>query len=356
MDFKSFSETIKDVIRDYLPDDYKDAKVELVEQQKLNEQYTGLMVRKEDQVITPTVNLNQLFEAYEQGEYSFSEILNETAQMVQMQPEGLDMSTLLDYDKAKDNLFIRVSNLENNQDKVATAPHVIHEDLVITYHVVADIDHDGVASTMITNQMMEQYGITQEQLHADAMKSSPELFPARVESMGDVMKRMMMEDMKASGLSEEEINNMLAEMPMMDDSPMTVVTNDRSVNGAAVIFYPDQMDEIAEKFGGDYFILPSSVHELLVIPDTGEFNHNELRAMVQEVNATQVMPKDQLSGDVYHYDSKDRVFEKADKFEQRQKTKAQERQGKLEKTDKSQEHGNNTPKPQKKHKSNDVSL
>lgn len=75
MDFKSFSETIKDLIRDYLPEEYKNASIEIMEQTKLNEQYMGLTVRKEDQTIAPTVNLNALYEAYEKGNKSISLIL-----------------------------------------------------------------------------------------------------------------------------------------------------------------------------------------------------------------------------------------------------------------------------------------
>ena len=92
----------------------------------------------------------------------------------------------------------------------------------------------------------------------------------------------MMEEMKASGLSQEEMDAILADMPIIEQTPMTVVTNEHTMNGAAVFFYPDQMDKIAEQLGGDYFILPSSVHELLVIPDNGEFDHEGLRGMVQE--------------------------------------------------------------------------
>lgn len=355
MDFKSFSETIKDLIRDYLPEEYKNASIEIMEQTKLNEQYMGLTVRKEDQTIAPTVNLNALYEAYEKGNKSISLILSETAKLVQMEPDGIDLSVLFNYEKAKEHLFIRVSNLETNRDKVADAPHVIHEDLVVTYHIATDLNSKGIASTMVTNSMLRYYGITQEQLHIDAMKSAPELLPARVESMDAVMHRMMMEEMKASGLSQEEMDAILADMPIIEQTPMTVVTNEHTMNGAAVFFYPDQMDKIAEQLGGDYFILPSSVHELLVIPDNGKFDHEGLRGMVQEVNATQVMPKDRLADEVYHYDSKDRVFEKAEKFEERQKAKTQERQDKLDKGEKLQEHGA-APKAQKKHKSNDMSL
>lgn len=74
----------------------------------------------------------------------------------------------------------------------------------------------------------------------------------------------------------------------------------------------------AEKLGGDYFIIPSSIHEVLLVKDTGEMNARDLAAMIREVNATEVAPEDVLTDHAYHYDSKEHIFESADKFEERQ--------------------------------------
>ena len=75
------------------------------------------------------------------------------------------------------------------------------------------------------------------------------------------------------------------------------------------------MDKAAERVGGDFFILPSSIHEILIVPDNGKM---ELEAMVKEVNATQVAPADKLTDSVYHYDSKEKIFELGEKFVERQ--------------------------------------
>lgn len=81
------------------------------------------------------------------------------------------------------------------------------------------------------------------------------------------------------------------------------------------------MDQIGEGFQGNFFILPSSIHETIVVPDNGEFDYRVLQDMVQTINASEVSPEERLSDHVYHYDVKDRVFERADKFEERQKEK-----------------------------------
>ena len=83
------------------------------------------------------------------------------------------------------------------------------------------------------------------------------------------------------------------------------------------------MDKIAETTKGDYFILPSSVHETIILPDNGAMTAKELEAMVTEINATQVEPWDRLTDQVYHYDPIDRVFEKAATFEARIEKKSE---------------------------------
>lgn len=102
---------------------------------------------------------------------------------------------------------------------------------------------------------------------------------------------------------------------------MIVVTNADRVNGAAVLFYNDVMDEIGEKLNGKFFVLPSSLHETIVVPDNGTLDYKELLAMVTEINATQVDTQDKLTDQVYHYDVTDRVFEKASSYEDRKMAK-----------------------------------
>ena len=92
-------------------------------------------------------------------------------------------------------------------------------------------------------------------------------------------------------------------------------------SGAGVLAYQNFMDQAAEKLGGDFFVLPSSIHEILLIPDNGEMVVEELKSMVHEVNLTQVKPEERLTDSVYHYDSKNHIFELAEKFEERQQEK-----------------------------------
>ena len=106
---------------------------------------------------------------------------------------------------------------------------------------------------------------------------------------------------------------------MNDLVPFKVLTNEMGCLGAAALFYPNQMEKIAASLGGNYFVLPSSIHEVLILPDDGNLNYMELEQMVKEVNETTVDRKDQLSNNVYYYDSKDRIFSSAAEHAKRSK-------------------------------------
>ena len=220
----------------------------------------------------------------------------------------------------KTHLFIRVSSVEANQEMLGNVPHRLLEDLAITYHIAVDMDSEGMSSTIITNELMERYGITQQQLHEDALKSAVSLLPPDIATIGSKMNDLI-GDLSVMLTSEER--EMMQNI-MRDDAQnptFIVVTNKEQINGAGAIFYPEVMENMGYLVGGDYFILPSSIHETLVLPDNGEMDVQSLKKMVEEVNATQVLPHERLTNEVYHYDTKDHVFEKADRFEKRQKEK-----------------------------------
>lgn len=100
-----------------------------------------------------------------------------------------------------------------------------------------------------------------------------------------------------------------------------VLTNDQGVHGAGSLFYPGQMEEIGAQMGSDFFVLPSSVHEVLIFPDDGQTDYRDLQMMVQQINEAEVAPADRLSDHVYHYDVSDHVLEKAETFERRMEEK-----------------------------------
>ena len=126
-------------------------------------------------------------------------------------------------------------------------------------------------------------------------------------------------------------------IPVLPDDPLFVATVPDKIQGAGVLAYQDFMEQAAERVGGDFFILPSSIHEILLVRDDGTFDINHLEDMVKQVNETEVAPEDLLTDSVYHYDSKEKIFELAEKYEER--TASRKRESTLDKLqEKSRDH------------------
>ena len=314
MNFEKFVNRVLEDIKKYLPQEYQNVDFVVAHQEKLNDQYTALRIT--DRTITPNINLENYYQEYEDGR-NFRSIMAAIAESIKMVPPEFEQDVLSDFEKAKELLFIRLSSVEKNADYLEKVPHTIVEDMAITYHLKIEIGEQGVASATVTNEYLEKYGISVEELHKLALENSEKIFPANIDGILEIMRKQMADDMKKEGMEEEMIEMILGELPPTENPALTVVTNDVCVNGAAVIFYPGVFEEIAERIGSDYFVLPSSVHETIVLPDTGEFSPEELTVMVSDINANVVEEKDRLTDEVYHYDSIDKVFEKASRFEER---------------------------------------
>lgn len=179
----------------------------------------------------------------------------------------------------------------------------------MVYRFELGSDDNGRATVLATNEMIAMMGITAEQLHADAVENAPKLKPAQITGMSEVMAEMM-------GVTVDELA--LIGMPAPENEQMYVATVPDKIHGARVLAYQDFIDQAAERVGGDFFILPSSIHEIIVVPDNGEMNLKDLEDMVKEVNATQVSLADKLTDSVYHYDAQNKVFELGEKFVARQ--------------------------------------
>lgn len=324
LDFDSFTKEIADRIRDYLPEEYQDAIINIRKTEKLNESYTGMEIRKPDAIAAPVINLSAAYQNYQNESLPLEEIMTKIADMTQVEPPEINMKKLEDYSQVKNQLFIKVRGIFRNEEILENAPHMIQENLAITYHI--KLDHPGheMMSCIVTNDMLEHFGISNEDLHRDAMENSPKILPPSIQPMMEVMGRMFNENREM--ISDPSGMDFDTQIQKVDHEGMDiyVLSNTASMDGASAIFYPDVMDRIGEQMEKDFFILPSSIHETLIIMDDGRYDRGILEAMVREVNETQVSPEDQLSNSVYHYDSREHLFERAEVFEQRQNEKVQE--------------------------------
>ena len=318
MDYESFKEQFVEDVKDRLYEQGAEVNVTVHEVNKLNESYEAITVTPEGSNIGVNIGIDKFYDAIENGR-PYDEVVDKAVEVINngiSQRPDFDIDSLTDYSKMKETLAMEVVSAEANQEMLATVPHQNMEDMAVVYRFVLNSDDEGRASILVTNQMLETMGVTPEQLHADAMENAPQIRPAEIKGMSEVMAEMM-------GVEQAEMMGIFPVAP--EDEQMYVATVPDKVHGAGVLAYQDFMDKAAERAGGDFFILPCSIHEVLIVPDNGKMNLKDLEAMVKDVNATQVAPADKLTDSVYHYDSKAKIFELGEKFVERQAEKEAER-------------------------------
>jgi len=323
MNRKEFYEYVKDNVKEYLPASYQDAEIKLQEVVKNNGlKLTGITIPKGDQRTVPTVYLDSLYQEYVNGKDADS-CVGDVADMrieVQDKAEFIDMGVpdIFDYEKMKNKLQVRICDREWNEEHLADKVVTEHGDFAAYYAVNVEENEGGIGSIPVTVTLMNEWGVTAEQIQADAVAAD--------RNRGVVL--MDMNEMVKSMIFGEEPENLLNEKLDIETmrEPMFCLTNAKKMNGASLLLQEDIRKQIGECMGSDYFVLPSSIHEVLILPDNGLFEVPELNAMVKEVNETQVERQEQLSDKVQFCDGKTAVMENAERREARlEKEKAAEK-------------------------------
>ncbi len=289
MTYEEFEQAALENITQYLPEEYTPAQVTIIPQMKLGKTYRAVSVIPDREGVSGiSVSLGDLYERYQMYgdlETVFSGVFTDLFEhgTREIQP------FLAAYENICDRLFVRLSNEKRNRELLKDVPHTMFLDLVITYHILLNMDEAGMSSVMITNTLMDQYGVTKKQLHEDAIRSSVIMFPVLFENSTEFM------EMHVQGriLPKEDRD--------ISGDEMKVLTNESGVNGAAVIVYPGMAEQIADRLDSSYCIIPSSIHELYITTLLSFEDLYEIQKMVRHVNGHYVKEEEYLSDRLYVY-------------------------------------------------------
>lgn len=310
MDYQKFKEQfVEDVKRALYEKGVNDIEVSVNYVEKVNESYDAMTIRPEGSNIGANLRLEYYHDALQAG-VDYEKVVDKAIQDIEGNIKEIptfDLDMITDYAKVRNKLSIEVVSAERNSEILEDVPHRQMEDMAIVYKINLDLGIKDGGTVLVNNSLLERYEITQEQLHEDAINNAAVIKPVVIKGMSQVLTEMMDQD-EAEFFGVEE---------MGQDEAMFVATVPDKTKGAGVLAYDNFMDYATEKLGGDFFVLPSSVHEILLVKDDGNTTYDTLKEMVEQVNATEVRPEDKLTDSVYHYDSKNRIFELGEKFEAR---------------------------------------
>ncbi len=305
MEVKEFIKIVKEELPDFLPEEvYQDLVIDDVEISKMNDQKLhGLTFKPKGSDAAPTLYIDDLYERHENGEdigFLLVDLANRYEQArLAPTPPAVDLS----WETVRDNMTVRLLEKSRNRDFLANMPYVdVGNGLALTVDINMGEDRGGDWRIAVNHGVMDSLGVDKETLFITAMDDSMINAPA------------VLTDMSMALFSPEKENMLDRKEPLdpADVSGMYVLTNEAGTLGASTLYYPDVKEKAAELIGSDYYILPSSIHEVILVPDTANINAQELCDMVKQANRTVVEPHDILSDNVYHYDRDERRLDKVE--------------------------------------------
>lgn len=268
---------------------------------KNNGTYESFVLKMDEAGISPNIYIQPLFEMYinrfykEMEEKSLKEVDKleamsfETAykQLTNIIESTQNQTPQMDLEFKLENLVLQVIGSENNKVIMEESPFRVIEgtNLICIYKWVIGENKNGVCSARITNKDIARYGLdkfSDDELYELALKNTQRLFPGVVRDMMEML-----------------------DMPFPDEIPeedrMWVVTNEKGINGATSILYKGILEEVFEKIGGNFYIIPSSIHEIICISAKNR-DAEPLKTLVGEVNGGLVENHERLSYNVYLYE------------------------------------------------------
>ena len=258
-------------------------------------QLDGLTIMEGGTNLSPTIYLNYFYETYQNG-VEFSSILDTILHTYQSnKPRGkIDTSFFTDYANVRPHIAYKLIHYERNRHLLADLPHFRYLDLAIVFYCLVSSSPSGSATILIRKDHLRFWNISPTQLFDAAKENTPRLLSYDLRNMNDLMEELLAP--AHSTLSDPDIKKEDAAI-----CPMYVLTNQNKLNGASCILYEHLLEHFADRLCCDLYILPSSIHEVILIPATSDTSYQELSQMVQEVNDTQVSPEEILSDHVYYF-------------------------------------------------------
>lgn len=252
----------------------------------------GITLSREGINISPIIYLEEYFERFKRGsslEYITAEILRLYQEVCFYKP--WKEKNFEDYEEIKDRIVYRLINREANEKMLKDVPFVPYLDLAIVFYVLLEVNRFGTATMAICNEHLKIWKISEKELFRQAEKNTSVLLRDEFQTMSAVIEELTSQEI----LSEEE-------------DVMYVLSNQIRSYGASAILYQGRLEAIGMYLKSNYYVLPSSVHEVIVIPENEAMGIQSLSAIVQEINQTQVQEEEVLSNHAYYYDRKKKVL------------------------------------------------
>ncbi len=291
--YHSFQQQLLTGLKEFFSDDTRFS----IDSFSHNNQLTldGLTILEPGSNISPTIYLEQYFNQFQNG-ITLADIQQQILSFYRQHcfTQNIDTSFFTCLDNVQPQIVYKLIHYQKNTNFLEDLPHFAYLDLAIVFYCLVPNNSGENASILIHNSHLGYWDISKDNLLLFAQNNTPKLLPWRFDSLTNLLFPML------SSLSEEEELKLL-QASENENVPMYVLTNNRCYFGACCILYPDVLKNISETLKDNLFLLPSSIHEFIIIPASFADNPDDLREIVCEVNLTEVATDEILSDSIYYY-------------------------------------------------------
>lgn len=251
----------------------------------------SLIVKNEGSNISPCICLNELYQEYAQGKTGIEHVAEKVLKVYRENEihGNIDADYLMDWNQVKQWIRCRLVNTEKNMVLLAGMPHREILDLSVVYYVQIALSGGTAGIVHINNEYMKLWDVDEGILYDEAWKNMREADDAEYDSIANVIGRSLGIEVQETGLPGKQIY---------------VLSNQKKLYGAVYMLNQDKMMKIAEDICSDLWIIPSSVHESIIIPSGRNEHAAELAQIVREINDTELSEDEVLSCHVYHFSRK----------------------------------------------------
>lgn len=262
----------------------------------------GMMILSKNRNVAPTIYLDSFWEAYETGA-SFAAVIRRLMAIYRddTPKSSIDVNFFRSFDAVKDRICYRLISRKGNQEMLENVPHIDFLDLAVCFYYAYCSRELGEGIIVIQNSHMKMWDTCTSGLLGLAQCNTPRLFPCRCSTVEDVLRELTGQEPRG--------RDFFSGVPAGGGIPMRVLSNEKRLHGAASILYQGVLERIAGTEKSSLYIIPSSIHEVILLTDRGGSPAEALRSMIAEVNDTQVAPEEVLSDSLYRYDFKGKRIE-----------------------------------------------
>lgn len=290
-EYVQFLEDIKEQVEAFFDGKVKGEVCTSVKNNGVN--VTGLLLKGEEERVAPNFYLERQFGDWLKGLCSLEEIVENLCKTYQeeVQKSSHLLSKIkFDWEFFRRGVFMRLVNKEKNKDLLENIPYQEFLDLAVVYYYSLTISGDVLGTLIITREHLEILNITEEELHQAAKSNCQRFQPVKVRCMEDLIYDLG----RKIGVDVCEAR---ACHPFL-----FVMTNARGMFGAVSMVFSEELESFSKRVGKGFYILPSSVHEIILVPEYSGFDLEYFSAMVHDINETQVEDTEILSDSIYYYD------------------------------------------------------